>query len=77
MGLYKNEAIRADSPFRRGPLRQLADVESLTMHYVHWYNTSRLHGLLDYATPDEHEAAFHASLTIAAEGTDPSSTAVA
>ena len=36
MGLYKNEAIRADSPFRRGPLRQLADVETLTMNYVHW-----------------------------------------
>ena len=61
MGLYKNEAIRADSPFRRGPLRQLADVETLTMNYVHWYNTARLHSLLDYATPTEHEAAFYAN----------------
>jgi len=77
MGLYKNEAIRADSPFRRGPLRQLVDVETLTMHYVHWYNTGRLHGLLDYATPDEYEAAFYASQPLASEGPDPSSTAVA
>ncbi len=36
MGLFKNEAIAADSPFRRGPLRQLADVETLTMNYVDW-----------------------------------------
>ncbi len=36
MGLYKNEAIRADSPFRRGPLRQLCDVETVTLNYVHW-----------------------------------------
>jgi putative transposase len=30
IGLYKNECIRADSPFRRGPLRYLADVELIT-----------------------------------------------
>jgi transposase InsO family protein len=77
MGLYKNEAIRADSPFRRGPLRQLADVETLTMDYVHWYNTGRLHGLLDYATPDEHEAAFYAAVPLPPSGGDPSGTAVA
>ena len=28
IGLYKNECIRADSPFRRGPLRTLADVDT-------------------------------------------------
>ncbi|SOJ56900.1 hypothetical protein MSIMFB_04377 [Mycobacterium simulans] len=27
IGLYKNECIRADSPFRRGPLTALSDVE--------------------------------------------------
>ena len=27
IGLYKNEFVRADSPFRRGPLRNVADVE--------------------------------------------------
>jgi len=35
-GLYKNEAVASGSPFRTGPLRHLADVEALTMHYVHW-----------------------------------------
>src|SRR4051794_14217364 len=30
IGLYKNECIRADSPFRRGPLRKLADAELIT-----------------------------------------------
>ncbi|MGI8722944.1 MAG: IS3 family transposase [Geodermatophilaceae bacterium] len=77
MGLYKNEAIRVDSPFRHGPLRQLADVETLTMNYVHWYNTARLHSLLDYATPDEHEAAFYANKSLPPDGQDPSGTAAA
>jgi len=40
MGLFKNEAVAAGSPFRTGPLRTLADVEALTMTYVDWYNTS-------------------------------------
>jgi len=68
MGIYKNEAIRAGSPFRRGPLRQLADVETLTMNYVHWYNNDRLHSLLDYATPTEHEAAFCAHQSLPPQG---------
>jgi putative transposase len=38
IGLYKNECIRADSPFCRGPLRNLADVELVTADYVAWYN---------------------------------------
>jgi len=71
MGLYKNEAIRADSPFRRGPLRQITDVETLTMNYVHWYNTARLHGLLDYTTPDEHEAAFYTDQPLPPHGQHP------
>ena len=27
IGLYKNECVRCDSPFRRGPLQTLTDVE--------------------------------------------------
>jgi len=76
MGLYKNEAIRADSPFRRGPLRHLADVEHLTMNYLHWYNEDRLHGLLNYLPPTEYETAFYAN-HLPSEGHDPSSGAVA
>jgi len=63
MGLFKNEAIAAGSPFRGGPLRILADVETITMNYVDWYNNHRLHSLLDNATPEEHEQAYYASAT--------------
>jgi putative transposase len=42
IGLYKNECIRADSPFRCGPLRTLSDVELITADYVAWYNQGRL-----------------------------------
>jgi transposase InsO family protein len=34
IGLYKTEAIRDDSPFRRGPLSRLTDVELLTAEWV-------------------------------------------
>lgn len=37
IGLYKNECIRADSPFRRGPLSTLADVELITADYAAWF----------------------------------------
>jgi transposase InsO family protein len=60
MGLFKNEAIAAGSPFRTGPLRTLADVEAITMNYVDWYNNHRLHSLLDLATPEEIELAHYA-----------------
>ena len=59
-GLFKNEAIATGSPFRTGPLRQLADVEALTMNYVHWYNNDRLHSELDYLSPEEYEQIFYA-----------------
>ena len=51
-GLFKNEAVATGSPFRTGPLRHLADVEALTMNYVHWYNTDRLHSELGYLSLD-------------------------
>lgn len=60
IGLYKNEAVRADSPFRDGPLRDQQDVERLTCEYVHWYNNDRLHGYPDgYATPEEYEQTYY------------------
>ncbi|MGH3545442.1 MAG: hypothetical protein ACRDPW_05910 [Mycobacteriales bacterium] len=31
IGLYKNECVRADSPFRRYPLRTVDDVELTTL----------------------------------------------
>ena len=63
IGLYKNEAVAAGSPFRTGPLRTLSDVETLTMNYVHWYDNERLHSQLSNVTPEEYEQAYYASTT--------------
>lgn len=59
IGLYKTEAVREDSPFRRGPLNRLTDVELLTADWVHWYNTSRLMHRLDRTPPVEFEARYY------------------
>jgi putative transposase len=60
IGLYKTECVRADSPFRRGPLRNLADVEHITADYVSWYNTHRLMHRLGRIPPAEAEARYYA-----------------
>lgn len=60
MGLFKNEAIAKDSPFRAGPLRNLADVETVTFAWVDWYNNDRLHSTLGHVPPVEYEAAYYA-----------------
>lgn len=62
IGLFKNEAIRDDSPFRTGPLRTLDDVEWVTMTWVDWYNSRRLHSTLGDMPPEEFEAAYYADL---------------
>ena len=59
IGLYKNECIRADSPFRRGLLRNLADVELITADYVAWYNQQRLMHRLGRVPPAEAEAHYY------------------
>ncbi|QBI20544.1 hypothetical protein ER308_13875 [Egibacter rhizosphaerae] len=60
IGLYKTECVRADSPFRRGPLRTLADVELITAEYVHWFNHQRLMHRLGRIPPAEAEARYDA-----------------
>jgi putative transposase len=60
-GLYKTEVIR-----RRGPWRNVDEVELATLEWVHWFNTTRLHGALGDLPPEEFEAAFYA-----AQQTDP------
>jgi putative transposase len=60
IGLYKNEAIRSDSPLRNGPPRTVTDVETITMDYVDWYNNHRLHSRQDNLTPEEYEQAYYA-----------------
>jgi putative transposase len=59
IGLYKTECIRADSPFRSGPLRTLADLEDITGAWVHWYNTARLMHRLGRRPPVEAEAEYY------------------
>ncbi|GFG84049.1 hypothetical protein MALGJ_07250 [Mycolicibacter algericus] len=43
IGLYKNEAVRDDTPFRRGPLNRLVGVEMLTAGWVGWYKYQPAH----------------------------------
>ena len=59
IGLYKNECIRADSPFRRGPLNTLSDVEYITADYVAWFNQDRLMHRLGRVPPAEAEARYY------------------
>lgn len=56
IGLYTNECVRDDSPFRRGPLQRLGDVELITADYVAWYNQQRLMHRLGRVPPAEVEA---------------------
>ena len=59
IGLYKTECIRADSPFRRGSLNTLRDVEYITADYVAWYNQQRLMHRLGRVPPAEAEAQYY------------------
>ncbi|WP_435590113.1 IS3 family transposase [Nocardia sp. bgisy118] len=61
IGLYKTEAVRDDSPFRRGPLQGLADVELLTHEWVSWFNNSRLMHRLGRRPPVEYEADYYST----------------
>jgi putative transposase len=56
-GYYKSELIYG--PARTGPWKTAEDVELATLGWVHWHNTSRLHGYLDDIPPTEFEAAFY------------------
>lgn len=58
-GYYKTELIRG--PARPGPWKSIDDVELATLAWVHWHNTSRLHGYLDDLPPAEFEGNFYAT----------------
>ncbi len=60
IGLYKNECVRPDSPFRRGPLRNLGAVEIITADYIGWFNQQRLMHRLGRVPPVEAEARYYA-----------------
>ena len=52
-GLYKAELIHSKRLWESTEAVELA-----TMGWVHWWNTTRLHEGLGYATPTEVEAAY-------------------
>jgi putative transposase len=54
------ECVRVDSPFRRGPLRNLGDVELITADYIGWFNQQRLMHRLGRVPPVEAEARYYA-----------------
>lgn len=53
-GLYKAELIHA-----HGPWTSVGEVELATLRWVHWWNTKRLHEVLDYAIPQEVETEYY------------------
>ena len=53
-GLYKTEVIR-----RRGPWRNIDDVEFATLRCVHWFNHKRLLEPLGYVPPMEFEKKYY------------------
>ena len=53
-GLYKTEVIR-----RRGPWRNVDDVEYATLVWVDWFNNRRLLEPIGYVPPAEFEAAYY------------------
>ena len=59
-GYYKAEPIRG--PARQGwPWKTVEDVELATLGWVHWHNTTRLHGYLGDRPPAQFESAFYAA----------------
>ncbi len=56
IGLYKTEVIH-----RRGPWRNLDDVEYATLEWVDWFNNRRLLEPIGNVPPAEYEAKYHQS----------------
>jgi putative transposase len=61
--LYKTEVIR-----RRGPWRNVDDVERATLIWVDWFNNRRLLGPIGYVPPVEYEQAYYSLQNGAAIG---------
>jgi putative transposase len=57
-GLYKTEVIR-----RRGPWRNIDEVEYATLEWVDWFNNRRLLEPIGWTTPAEYEKAYYRSHT--------------
>jgi transposase InsO family protein len=62
IGLFKNECIKPD-----GPWRDVNHVEAGTFEWVTWFNTERPHESIDDLTPLEAEEFYYAHHTALAE----------
>lgn len=60
IGLYKTELILAGAARRNWSGQR--DVERDTAEWVRWYNHKRIHSLIDYLTPIEHETRYNDTL---------------
>jgi len=58
VGLYKNECVKIDGPFRT-----VEELELATLSWVHWFNEHRLHSMIGYRTPIEVEDDYYAQIT--------------
>ncbi|ODT09857.1 MAG: hypothetical protein ABS61_11370 [Microbacterium sp. SCN 70-18] len=54
VGLYKNECVKIDGPFRT-----VDELELATLSWVHWFNENRLHSSIGYLTPIEKENEYY------------------
>ena len=54
VGLYKNECVKIDGPFRT-----VDELELATLSWVHWFNENRLHSSIGYLTPIEKENQYY------------------
>ena len=54
VGLYKNECVKIDGPFRT-----IDELELATLSWVHWFNQNRLHSAIGYQTPLEAEQDYY------------------
>ena len=60
IGLYKCECVRIGSPFNPAGFTTVADVETATADWVHWFNNHRLLHRLGRRPPAEAEAEHYA-----------------
>ena len=67
IGLYKNECVRDDSPFRSGPMHHPRRPRVDHRRCVHWYNTARLMHRLGRRPPIEAEAEYWATASHTAQ----------
>ena len=67
VGLYKNDCVKIDGPFKTVDKLELA-----TLDWMHWFNEHRLHSSIGYKTPNEIEQRYREiSAATATERTRP------